>query len=182
MAEDSTTKPPAGETPDPSKAGSDDSPDAAANAALEAARAAIAGLGDVMPDATDDSPIPPASRPATASAPPGPAPSAFALPAFDVPLSPSQSRAIDLLADVNLDVKIELGRTKMYVEDLLKLSDGSVVELDKLAGDPVDVYVNDRHVARGEVLVLNDNFCIRINEILAPAIDAASLTQTAKAA
>lgn len=76
---------------------------------------------------------------------------------------------IDLLADVNLNVKIELGRTRMVVEDVLRLGEGSVVELDKLAGDPVDVYVNDRHVAKGEVLVLNDNFCVRINEIVAQA-------------
>ncbi|MEM6551909.1 MAG: flagellar motor switch protein FliN [Planctomycetota bacterium] len=74
---------------------------------------------------------------------------------------------IDLLSDVELTVTIELGRTEMLVEDVLKLGAGSVVELDKLAGDPVDVYVNGRHVARGEVLVLNDNFCIRISEIIA---------------
>ena len=73
---------------------------------------------------------------------------------------------LDLLADVNLNVKIELGRTRMYVEDVLRLNEGSVVELDKLAGDPVDIYVNDRPVARGEVLVLNDNFCVRISEII----------------
>ena len=75
---------------------------------------------------------------------------------------------IDLLDDVELDVKIELGRTQMYIEDVIRLGVGSVVELDKLAGDPVDVYVNDRLVARGEVLVLNDNFCVRINDILSP--------------
>ena len=74
---------------------------------------------------------------------------------------------IELLSDVELTVTIELGRTEMLVEDVLKLGSGSVVELDKLAGDPVDVYVNGRHVARGEVLVLNDNFCIRISEIVA---------------
>lgn len=74
---------------------------------------------------------------------------------------------IELLSDVDLHVTIELGRTQMYVEDVLKLSEGSVVELDKLAGDPVDVYVNQRLVARGEVLVLNDNFCIRVSEIVA---------------
>ena len=73
---------------------------------------------------------------------------------------------LDLLADVNLNVKIELGRTRMFVEDVLRLNSGSVVELDKLAGDPVDIYVNDRPVARGEVLVLNDNFCVRISEII----------------
>ena len=78
-----------------------------------------------------------------------------------------QDRGIDLLGDVDLDVSIELGRTAMLVEDVLKLQSGSVVELDKLAGDPVDVYVNGRLVARGEVLVLNDNFCIRVSEIVA---------------
>ncbi len=76
-------------------------------------------------------------------------------------------QSIELLGDVDLNVKIELGRTHMLVEDVLRLGSGSVVELDKLAGDPVDVYVNDRMVARGEVLVLNDNFCIRISEIVA---------------
>lgn len=80
--------------------------------------------------------------------------------------SPS-TQSIELLSDVDLHVTIELGRTQMLVEDVLKLNEGSVVELDKLAGDPVDIYVNHRLVARGEVLVLNDNFCIRISEILA---------------
>ena len=76
------------------------------------------------------------------------------------------SHNIDLLHDVNLQVKIELGRTRMTVDDVLELDEGSVVELDKLAGDPVDVYANDRLIARGEVLVLNDNFCVRVSEIL----------------
>jgi flagellar motor switch protein FliN len=75
--------------------------------------------------------------------------------------------SIELLSDVELHVMVELGRTQMLVEDVLRLSEGSIVELDKLAGDPVDVYVNKRLVARGEVLVLNDNFCIRISEIVA---------------
>ena len=88
------------------------------------------------------------------------------LPALTANLSPAQQKAIELLSDVNLNVKIELGRTRMLVEDVLKLSEGAVVELDKLAGDPVDIFVNDRHVARGEVLVLNDNFCVRVSEIL----------------
>ena len=71
------------------------------------------------------------------------------------------------LAAKQLDLKIELGRTQMHLEDVLRLRKGSVVPLDKLAGDPVDVYVNGRLIARGEVLVLNDNFCVRINEIVA---------------
>ena len=93
--------------------------------------------------------------------------SAVNLPSFSQVMRDAQVSSIDLLRDVDLNVKIELGRSKMQVEDVLKLSEGSVVELDKLAGDPVDVFVNDRLVARGEVLVLNDNFCVRINEIMA---------------
>jgi flagellar motor switch protein FliN/FliY len=93
-------------------------------------------------------------------------PHAFPMPPLTMPGADRAAGGIELLGDVDLHVKIELGRTKMLVEDVLRLSEGSVVELDKLAGDPVDVYVNDRPVARGEVLVLNDNFCVRINEIL----------------
>lgn len=78
-----------------------------------------------------------------------------------------QSAALNLLGDVDLNVTIELGRAEMMVEDVLRLQGGSVVELDKLAGDPVDVYVNGQLVARGEVLVLNDSFCVRVSEIVA---------------
>jgi len=74
--------------------------------------------------------------------------------------------SLELLRDVELDLRIELGRTHMYLEDVLQLRRGSVVPLDKLAGDPVDVFVNGRLVARGEVLVLNDNFCVRIAELI----------------
>jgi flagellar motor switch protein FliN/FliY len=95
----------------------------------------------------------------------------FDLPNFQQVLQDAQVSSIDLLRDVELNVKIELGRSRMLVEDVLKLGEGSVVELDKLAGDPVDVFVNDRLVARGEVLVLNDNFCVRVNEIVAAAKD-----------
>jgi flagellar motor switch protein FliN/FliY len=86
----------------------------------------------------------------------------------DLPGTPaSQERAtLDALSDVELDLKIELGRTLMHLEDVLKLRRGSVVALDKLAGDPVDIYVNGRLVARGEVLVLNDNFCVRVAELV----------------
>lgn len=80
--------------------------------------------------------------------------------------SAAASSGLNLLDDVKLNVKIELGRTRMYVEDVLRLNENSVVELDKAAGDPVDIFVNDRHVARGEVLVLNENFCVRVSEII----------------
>lgn len=78
----------------------------------------------------------------------------------------SERASLELLRDVELDLRIELGRTHMYLEDVLQLRKGSVVPLDKLAGDPVDIFVNGRLVARGEVLVLNDNFCVRIAELI----------------
>ncbi|MBI4584281.1 MAG: flagellar motor switch protein FliN [Planctomycetes bacterium] len=79
-----------------------------------------------------------------------------------------QAKHLELLRDVSLKVKVELGRGKLYLKDILRLARGSVVELEKLAGDPLDIFVNDRLIARGEVLVLNDNFCVRITEILSP--------------
>jgi flagellar motor switch protein FliN/FliY len=102
-----------------------------------------------------------------------PAPDAepFELPSFQQVMQDAQVSSIDLLRDVEMNVKIELGRNRMSVEEVLKLAEGSVVELDKLAGDPVDVFVNDRLVARGEVLVLNDNFCVRVNEIVPGATE-----------
>lgn len=89
-----------------------------------------------------------------------------ALPDFGAGTSDAAAAGIDMLGDVDLDVRIELGRTSMLVDDVLKLSPDSVVELDKAAGDPVDIFVNGRHVARGEVLVLNENFCVRVSEIV----------------
>jgi len=88
------------------------------------------------------------------------------LPDFGGATGSDDPQNLEMLSDVDLDVKIELGRTSMLIDDVLRLNEGAVVELDKLAGDPVDVFVNDRIVARGEVLVLNDNFCVRINEVL----------------
>ncbi|MDZ7615833.1 MAG: flagellar motor switch protein FliN [Patescibacteria group bacterium] len=92
---------------------------------------------------------------------------AFRLEEFRGAPASTESATLDLIRDVELDLKIELGRTHMYLEDVLRLRKGSVVPLDKLAGDPVDVYVNERLVARGEVLVLNDSFCVRIAELIA---------------
>lgn len=78
----------------------------------------------------------------------------------------SESATLELMRDVQLDMTIELGRTHMQLEEILKLKQGAVVPLDKLAGDPADIFVNGRLVARGEVLVLNDNFCIRVAELI----------------
>lgn len=73
-------------------------------------------------------------------------------------------------SDVGLGLRIELGRTEISPDDVVKLREGAVVTLDKLAGDPVDVVANGRLVARGEVLVIKDCFCVRIAEILAPVL------------
>jgi flagellar motor switch protein FliN/FliY len=79
----------------------------------------------------------------------------------------TEAASLQMLRDIDLDLKIELGRTHMYLQDILKLRRGSVVALDKMAGDPVDIYVNNRLIARGEVLVMNDNFCVRVAELIA---------------
>ena len=88
------------------------------------------------------------------------------LPDFAAAPAAAVENSIEMLNDVDLDVKIELGRAEMTVEEILRLTNGSVVELDRLAGDPVDIMVNEKLIARGEVLVVNDNFCVRINEIV----------------
>src|SRR3954466_5833143 len=142
-------------------------------AAADPFAAALSGSGEFDQSAIDellkqanfeDPSALPADAVAAASLPDT---SNFELPNFQQAMQDAQVSSIDLLRDVELNVKIELGRSRMLVEDVLKLGEGSVVELDKLAGDPVDVFVNDRLVARGEVLVLNDNFCVRVNEIVA---------------
>jgi flagellar motor switch protein FliN/FliY len=131
-------------------------------AAAEASGAADqAAIDELLKQASFDDPSALAGGEPAADAEP------FPLPNFQQVMQDAQVSSIDLLRDVELNVKIELGRSRMLVEDVLKLGEGSVVELDKLAGDPVDVFVNDRLVARGEVLVLNDNFCVRVNEIVA---------------
>jgi flagellar motor switch protein FliN len=76
------------------------------------------------------------------------------------------TRRLDILLDVPLSVTVELGRTRSTIQELLALAPGSVVELDKLAGEPLDIVVNDRLVARGEAVVVNDKFGIRITDIV----------------
>lgn len=76
------------------------------------------------------------------------------------------TRRLDVLLDVPLDVTVELGRSRMSIQELLALSPGSVVELDKIAGEPLDIVVNDRLIARGEAVVINDKFGIRITDII----------------
>ncbi|MEO6436588.1 MAG: flagellar motor switch protein FliN [Tepidisphaeraceae bacterium] len=95
------------------------------------------------------------------------------LPVFrELPKQPAlHATNIDALRDVELTVKIELGRARMRIEDVLRLDDGAVVELDRRAEDPVDIYVSDRLVARGEVVVLHGKLAVRLTEVASPIKD-----------
>ena len=73
---------------------------------------------------------------------------------------------LDFLLDVTLQVSVEVGKTRMTIQDLLQLGQGSVIELSKLAGEPLDVYINERLVARGEAVIVNEKFGIRITDII----------------
>jgi len=76
---------------------------------------------------------------------------------------------LDFILDIPLTLTAELGRSRMLIHELLQLGQGSVVELAKAAGEPVDVYVNQRLIARGEVVVVNEKFGIRLTDIVSPA-------------
>ena len=75
---------------------------------------------------------------------------------------------LDFILDIPLNVSVELGRAKVVIKDLLQLGQGSVLELDKLAGEPLEVLVNGKLVARGEVVVVNEKFGIRLTDIISP--------------
>jgi flagellar motor switch protein FliN len=150
-------------------------PNAAADAefASSAAGAALFGAGAPAPD--NVMPFPTAAGPFDA-----PAVASTATDA-DIPVHPVRfpplvnsdvlggpPRPIDILMDVSMRVSVELGRSSLMVEEILELGPGSVVELNKLAGEPVDVLVNDRLIARGEVVVVEENFGVRITEIVSP--------------
>ncbi|MBC87272.1 MAG: flagellar motor switch protein FliN [Bdellovibrionaceae bacterium] len=85
-------------------------------------------------------------------------------------LSPAETRDrnLNIIMDIPLKVTVELGRTKMVVSELLNLGQGSVVELNKLAGEPMEVLVNDKLVARGEAVVVNEKFGVRLTDIISP--------------
>jgi flagellar motor switch protein FliN/FliY len=78
------------------------------------------------------------------------------------------SRRLDMLLDLPLEVQVELGRTRMSIQDLLAQAPGSVIELDKVAGEPLDILVNGRLLARGEAVVVNEKFGVRITDIVSP--------------
>jgi len=78
------------------------------------------------------------------------------------------TRDLDFILDIPLDLSVELGRTKMLVNDLLQLGQGSIVELNKIAGEPLEIFINRKLVARGEVVVVNEKFGVRLTDIVSP--------------
>lgn len=81
------------------------------------------------------------------------------------PKSPKGGGTLDMIMDVTLQVTVEVGRARMTIQDLLQLGQGSIMELQKLAGEPLDIYVNGKQVAQGEAVIVNEKFGVRINEI-----------------
>ena len=153
----------------------------------EAAAAAAAP----PPPAAAPAAAPPPAAPAAAAAAPAnygygaqpmqphvasnvPVQSAQFTPLSSVPVQVNDAN-IGLILDVPLQVNVELGRTKKSIKDILDLTKGSIVELDKLAGEPVDIMVNGKYLAKGEVVVIDENFGVRITEIVSPLERAARL-------
>ena len=89
-------------------------------------------------------------------------------PLEETPVDHQRSN-IDLILDVPLQISVELGRTQKKIQDILELNSGSIIELDKLAGEPVDILVNGKIIAKGEVVVIDDNFGVRITDIVSPS-------------
>jgi flagellar motor switch protein FliN/FliY len=80
----------------------------------------------------------------------------------------SEQGNIGLLMDVYMEMTVELGRTRKLIKDILGMGEGTIIELDKLAGEPVDILVNHKLIARGEVVVIDENFGVRVTEIVSP--------------
>ena len=87
-----------------------------------------------------------------------------------------EKKSLDLILDIPLTVTVELGRNKMLINDLLQLGQGSVIELKKLVGEPLEVLVNQKLVARGETVVVNEKFGVRLTDIVSPMERVKSLT------
>ncbi len=121
------------------------------------------GFGDLGPGEEEaESELPPTLR----STPGG----LVDLPSFDPPASApmvsDDSGGMGRVRDIPLEVTVELGRTRLLIRDILDLAPGSIIELDKIAGEPVDLFANGLLVARGEVIVIDDNFGVRVTEII----------------
>jgi flagellar motor switch protein FliN/FliY len=77
-------------------------------------------------------------------------------------------KELDFILDIPLELSVELGKTRMLVNDLLQLGQGSIIELNKLAGEPLEVYINKKLIARGEVVVVNEKFGVRLTDVITP--------------
>ncbi len=130
--------------------------------ALEAPAAALSlGFGEQSAEAflVLPRPAPPART----------APVAAELPSLPESAGRKNGNGIEMLLDISLPVTVELGRTRMIIRDILHLAPGSVLELDKMAGEPVDILINDKSIARGEVVVIDENFGVRLTSIVTPS-------------
>lgn len=96
------------------------------------------------------------------------APELEAAPVSSGPEMGDNNNNLDLILDIPLRVTVELGRSRMIVSELLNLGQGSVIELNKLAGEPMEILVNDKLVARGEAVVVNEKFGVRLTDIISP--------------
>ncbi|MBX5465629.1 MAG: flagellar motor switch protein FliN [Clostridia bacterium] len=122
-----------------------------------------------MPTPSAQAPSPAAGGASSAAAPAAGRSSPHVWQALDAPGTGPSPAGLELLYDVPLEITVELGRASRSVREVLALGTGSVVELDRAAGEPVDILVNGKLVAHGEVVVIDDNFGIRVTDILSPA-------------
>jgi len=83
-------------------------------------------------------------------------------------LGPHEAGNIGLIMDVSMEMTVELGRTRKLIKEILGMGEGTIIELDKLAGEPVDILVNHKLIAKGEVVVIDENFGVRVTEIVSP--------------
>ena len=85
------------------------------------------------------------------------------------PQGQGEVKNLEFLLDIPLQISVEVGRTRILIKELLEMQEGTVVELDKLAGEPLDVYINSRLIARGEAVLVNEKFGIRLTDVVSPA-------------
>lgn len=133
-----------------------------------------APAAEAWPSATEDVTPEPVVSPAGLGGGASPSPAGVVdLPSFDPPAGVASGGPVigglGRVRDIPLEVTVELGRTRLLIRDILDLGAGSIIELDKIAGEPVDLYANGLLVARGEVVVIDDNFGVRVTEIITAA-------------
>jgi flagellar motor switch protein FliN/FliY len=162
------------ERPDQNKAASSSASDDWADALAEQSRAAPPTQADGLKPADDWADAlaeQTAAAPTAAAAAPAPAAKPAGASVFK-PLAGSSEKSnadIDLIMDVPVQLTVELGRTRLTIKNLLQLGQGSVVELDGLAGEPMDIFVNGYLIAQGEVVVVDDKYGIRLTDIITPS-------------